>query len=132
MGRGKKEMDGVETLQLRASDLVSGTGPIRDHQPDPPVTKAPKKMRGTHTHSDTGRNKKKKKSKRASTTRNRGGASIPCPVCGSPTRVLATRRSGGRFPGKEGQVYRRRLCKHRGCQAQFQTLEKTMTDVAGS
>ena len=39
-------------------------------------------------------------------TRVRGGASYPCPECGSPTRVHETRA----HRGKEIGVWRRRRC----------------------
>lgn len=47
--------------------------------------------------------------------RQRGGASLPCPCCSSPTNVLTTRRHGD-------DVVRRRRCDH--CKHVFQTTEK--------
>lgn len=53
---------------------------------------------------------KKKKLKRV-----RGGASVPCPRCDSPTHVVITRRV-------EGKVTRKRECTH--CGHKFSTVEK--------
>ena len=52
--------------------------------------------------------------KRTMTARRRGGASVPCPTCAGPTRVLRTTREGS-------EVVRERCCrkKHR-----FVTTEK--------
>lgn len=41
--------------------------------------------------------------------RPRGGASVPCPKCGGPSRVVDTRRSD-----KIGSVQRKRLCIPKG------------------
>jgi hypothetical protein len=71
----------------------------------------------------------KRRQAREGQPRERGGASIPCPVCGGPTRVLATRRSGDRFPGNEGDVWRRRLCKRSKCRAESETVEMLLKDI---
>ncbi len=41
--------------------------------------------------------------KPAKTKRPRGGASVPCPKCGGPSRAIETRR-------KKGKVVRNREC----------------------
>lgn len=47
---------------------------------------------------------------RHSKRRQRGGASVPCPLCGADSTVIYTRRQG--VPGTVGAfVYRLRLCE---------------------
>ena len=50
------------------------------------------------------------------TIKKRGGASILCPQCGRPTRVLQTRRND------DGTVRRERICP--SCSVTFDTNEK--------
>jgi len=50
------------------------------------------------------------------TKRPRGGASIPCPRCKGPTRVLQTRRN------IDKSVWRERNCPK--CEHVFDTLER--------
>lgn len=50
-------------------------------------------------------------------TKKRGGATVPCPQCDSPTEVLVTRRDGNR-------VTRSRQCKSSRCRHKFSTEER--------
>jgi len=61
------------------------------------------------------------KSKMAS--RERGGASVPCPKCSTvPTRVLQTRRDSNLM------VWRQRICPH--CDLRFNTNEGLNSNAA--
>jgi hypothetical protein len=53
--------------------------------------------------------------------RKRGGASIPCPQCDTPSSVQVTRRSDTE---SAPQVTRWRKCKKRSCAHEFRTTEK--------
>jgi len=55
--------------------------------------------------------------------RERGGASVPCPVCSAvPTKVLQTRRD------EQLTVWRQRICPH--CKTRFNTNEGPNPHVA--
>jgi hypothetical protein len=56
--------------------------------------------------------------------RERGGASILCPQCDRPSRVLQTRRND------RGVVWRERTCLH--CDIVFDTNEKRLRTATGT
>lgn len=53
---------------------------------------------------------------RGASRRRRGTASVPCPKCRSPSRVLRTTR-------QHRDVVRERECRARACRRRFHTVE---------
>lgn len=137
---------GEPDLRVRDADTVSGTGPIGAGQLDSDMTKRADEMNAKIVKRppreefleklESKRQKLiTKQKKRADAGRERGGASVPCPVCGGPSRVLSTRRSGEPrwehklnvlWPGQVGQIYRFRHCKDKSCSIVFDSIEKAI------
>jgi hypothetical protein len=64
-----------------------------------------------------------RKPRRDSRGKPRGGAALPCPMCGGPTRVLRTTRSGG-------STIRERQCGSRRCGHRIGTMEAPLHETS--